>query len=1384
MGQTYLQSVQSALNACPQNIKKFLFAIVSCPGQLDGEMLFCAMKKAGLGKQKAQGFLEWLAKNHLARNPVPDIEEVRHHYFSYTLAITDELFVATVSLMEKDDIVTSELESEFYKRNIYSYREQAGHYPKHEQFLKCLLSCPKEGEKPIEKIEQTPPEYSVEECKPELRWFATQPRWKPFFASLDKESAEAFYRSMSFSLDYYARGDWETANALYNNLAALDLSLDKRIWLHDWLVFYRFFREGHPEKILLELSEATPFYHLIASVIALLGNDSKAASRAAKKALSLQGYQNYQGLFNRHVLQGTFENFVYGLALYADRQGAGTRRTMEALLKYEIQRVDEVAVYPLAYMGLHAIDRATYWLEHMAKHDKKHDAFTQTMLGMVCYAFHIQGFYGQEPSEKRIEKAMAVADQYPLIELFWLAATDSNPERVAKLEARFGMKSLIYSQRQVEEWENLLDELLDYTASKVKKTASSTAKAPKQRIIYGVNPNELTVTPFLQKRLKTGQFTEPKEISLRVFEKMTSEKGMTQQDLEIAAQISTTRYWGGVVRGLGGIDVFRRLIGHPNVYDVRNMDVHCEILKGEFQIEAKKERSQFFVHTNVDDELKGYREAPDCIVREKSPGQIEVIDISQEQKKLYLAFKKKRAFPDVAQDKLTQLFERLSLRMPVMSELLNNSEQLEKIKANTKLTVRVVPEADGWYTMRLVVRPIEDSPVTCEPGNGSEFLALNVKGKPVQVVRNLKKEKEALTQFESVVSSWEEDQTGDFEWYLDTSACLKFLSAVRSLKDEITVQWPEGAKFKVSYAPISFSSLQFSINRMGTWFEVKGEVSLDGKTKLKMAELLRMVRESKGDFISLGDAEYVALTEGLKKQLLALDRTLSGKNSSQLSTFNAGVLGDFEKQGAVLNADKEYRDLQERIAKAETVTATVPTTLQAQLRDYQVDGFEWMMRLASWGAGALLADDMGLGKTVQTIAVLLSRAKNGAQLVTVPASVLFNWQEELTRFAPSLKQIILNTQDNRTEAIESAGKNTVVISTYGVLTSESEAISKKTWATAVYDEAHNIKNRDTKAFKAATSIKSDFRVLLTGTPLQNHLSEIWALFEVAVPGLLGSFNHFGERFVLPIERDKDREQQRLLKRIVSPFILRRTKADVLSELPEKTETTIKVELSPEERALYEQLREETKESLETGEINPVQALAALMKLRRAACSPELVDAKLKLPSSKTQVFLSLVDELIDNHHRALVFSQFTSHLALIRRALEEKGIEYLYLDGAVSSAQRQKLVSAFEEGSMPLFLISLKAGGTGLNLTAADYVIHMDPWWNPAIEDQASDRTYRIGQDRPVTIYRLIASGTVEEKILKLHSTKKSLADALLEGSEMSSRLGREEIMELLALAR
>ena len=355
-----------------------------------------------------------------------------------------------------------------------------------------------------------------------------------------------------------------------------------------------------------------------------------------------------------------------------------------------------------------------------------------------------------------------------------------------------------------------------------------------------------------------------------------------------------------------------------------------------------------------------------------------------------------------------------------------------------------------------------------------------------------------------------------------------------------------------------------------------------------------------------------------------------------------------------------------------------------------------------------------------------------------------------------------------------------MLSTYGLLVTEGELLCQRTWSSIVLDEAHTIKNRDTQTSKAAMQLQADFRLLLTGTPLQNHLSEIWNLFQFANPGLLGSFQQFTDRFILPIERDHNQERQRLLRRLLSPFLLRRTKDDVLNELPEKTEITLRVELSTDEQALYDNLRQQAIATLEKGSKSALQTLAEITRLRQAACNPRLINEKLQIRSSKEAAFLSLVEELRQSNHRALVFSQFTSHLALIRIALDAQGIPYLYLDGSTTTGERERLVRQFQTGDEPLFLISLKAGGLGLNLTAADYVIHLDPWWNPAVEDQASDRAHRIGQERPVTVYRLIAAGTIEEKIIRLHQNKRSMADALLQDTDMHAQISADEVIRLL----
>ncbi|MFZ3115476.1 MAG: DEAD/DEAH box helicase, partial [Syntrophales bacterium] len=405
-----------------------------------------------------------------------------------------------------------------------------------------------------------------------------------------------------------------------------------------------------------------------------------------------------------------------------------------------------------------------------------------------------------------------------------------------------------------------------------------------------------------------------------------------------------------------------------------------------------------------------------------------------------------------------------------------------------------------------------------------------------------------------------------------------------------------------------------------------------------------------------------------------------------------------------------------------------------------------------------------------------------------PTSVCFNWESEARRFAPTLNPRIFGGGD-RAEFIASLAPFDLVICSYTLFQQESELLTGFYWETAVLDEAQAIKNMTSKRSQAAMQLKAGFRLATSGTPVENRLDELWNLFRFLNPGLLGSQKSFTNRFSLPIEKDGDKAARSLLKRLIRPFILRRTKSQVLEELPPRTDIFHRVELSREETAFYEALRRKAVETLAGAAAAPpgerqIRILAEIMRLRRACCNPQLVAPNSDIPSAKLAAFQEIVAELLASGHRALVFSQFVDHLTILRRDLDKEGITYQYLDGATSAKERQLRVAAFQAGRGELFLISLKAGGLGLNLTAADYVIHMDPWWNPAVEDQASDRAHRIGQTRPVTVYRLVAGNTIEEKIVALHHRKRDLADSLLEGTETSARVSAEDLMELLREVR
>jgi SNF2 family DNA or RNA helicase len=428
---------------------------------------------------------------------------------------------------------------------------------------------------------------------------------------------------------------------------------------------------------------------------------------------------------------------------------------------------------------------------------------------------------------------------------------------------------------------------------------------------------------------------------------------------------------------------------------------------------------------------------------------------------------------------------------------------------------------------------------------------------------------------------------------------------------------------------------------------------------------------------------------------------------------------------------------------------------------------------------------MGLGKTLQALAAILTRAPEGATLIVAPTSVCLNWMSEVQRFAPTLNPISFGSGD-RQKVLDALQPFDLLICSYGLLQQEevAEMLAGVVWQTIVLDEAQAIKNFATKRSQGAMKLQGGFKLITTGTPIENHLGELWNLFRFINPGLLGSLESFNQRFATPIEKYQDRQARNSLKKLVQPFLLRRTKNEVLAELPPRTEILLQVELSQEEMAFYEALRREAIAKLSASDAaagqKHLQVLAEIMRLRRACCHPRLVLPDTQLASAKLQLFGEVLGELLENRHKALVFSQFVAHLQIIRDYLDHEKITYQYLDGSTPAAERQKRVNAFQSGAGDVFLISLKAGGTGLNLTAADYVIHMDPWWNPAVEDQASDRAHRIGQQRPVTIYRLVAKDTIEEKIVELHQHKRDLADSLLEGADMSGKISTDELLRLL----
>lgn len=571
-------------------------------------------------------------------------------------------------------------------------------------------------------------------------------------------------------------------------------------------------------------------------------------------------------------------------------------------------------------------------------------------------------------------------------------------------------------------------------------------------------------------------------------------------------------------------------------------------------------------------------------------------------------------------------------------------------------------------------------------------------------------------------------------------------------------------------------------------------MELQGIDQAELIGVLDAYREKRsyhrlknGRFLNLSDPALqglYALSEGL-----SFNRNVLSSGHAELPAYRAMYLDRVLRSDSSiqLRRDDGFRRLVRGINAAADSDFSPPASLRGVLRNYQETGFRWLKTMQECGFGGILADDMGLGKTLEMISVLLDAKERGEELpslVICPASLIFNWQSEFARFAPSLRVLaVTGDAATRAQLLEDLRDVDVVITSYDLLKRDRERYRPHRFAFHVLDEAQYIKNASTHNARAVKAINSRWRFALTGTPIENRLSELWSIFDFLMPGFLYSYARFRDRLERPIVRDGDEQALLRLDRLVSPFILRRLKSEVLHELPPKHESVVSVPLCDEQRTLYLATAAQLRDELTTNGLsrNHMTVLSMLTRLRQICCSPSLCYENYRGGSAKTEVCMELLREAIAGGHKVLLFSQFAAQLTLLHEPLKAAGMAFYELRGSTPKEERAALVEKFNKDDTPVFLISLKAGGTGLNLTGADVVIHFDPWWNLSAQNQATDRAHRIGQEHPVQVYKLIAGDTVEEKILAMQEQKQALADAVVhEGEGLLSGLSAGELIELL----
>ena len=659
--------------------------------------------------------------------------------------------------------------------------------------------------------------------------------------------------------------------------------------------------------------------------------------------------------------------------------------------------------------------------------------------------------------------------------------------------------------------------------------------------------------------------------------------------------------------------------------------------------------------------------------------------------------------------------------------------------------------------------------------------------------------------------SYWEDESGELVIRGDEEALYQVLSEGMPQFQEVGEVWLSESVRHLRVLPPPEVSMGVSLG--GGWLDLKIETA-----GIDPAELLQVLSEyrQKKKYYRMKNGEFLQLSGGGLQALdsltadLGLTKSEFQAGEAKIPAYRAFYLDSLSCDGRMklFQRDEAYGMMVRDLKTAQSVSYAVPAVLEKTLREYQKIGYTWMRTLARYHFGGILADDMGLGKTLQVIALLTAfyqekteqkaagNEGSGSELplpslIVCPASLVYNWGQEFARFSPGIRVLLIaGTAKERQEQLEeqmrmeaSEGAQ-VIITSYDLLKRDREAYLGRTFEYEIIDEAQVIKNAKTQGAKAVKEISANARFALTGTPVENRLSELWSIFDFLMPGFLYSYRKFRERYELPIVKNQDPEALTALRRMTGPFVLRRLKKDVLRELPTKEERIVYSAASGRQQKLYTASALKLKEALAGGAWSgngKLEVLSQLMRLRQICCDPRLHYEDYKAGSAKLDTCMELVYGALDGGHRILLFSQFTGMLDIIGKRLAKEDIAFLKLTGASSKESRAKMVAQFQAGEVPVFLISLKAGGVGLNLTAADVVIHYDPWWNVAAQDQATDRAHRIGQQHTVTVYKLIAKDTIEERIMQMQESKRDLVNSVLGGDGISSALfTREDVLTLL----